>query len=110
MPETAQDKRFNKERWIWGILVAGISTVFGALLKSNGAYTASLERTVAQRDATLSFKDSACAIDKRNIASYYEGVIKSKDSTILALKDDKYRSVLDLLNVKKVNGKIKIEQ
>ncbi|SEA59268.1 hypothetical protein SAMN05192529_13134 [Arachidicoccus rhizosphaerae] len=106
----AETRNINKERWIWGILITGISTVFGALLKSNANYTASLERTVKQRDATITAKDSSCAQDKRSMASYYEGVIKNKDSTILALKDDKYRSVLDLLNVKKVNGKIKIEQ
>jgi len=106
MPE----KSFNKERWIWGILVAGISTVFGAYVSSNNSYNHSLVQTIAQRDATIVQNDSNCDRKLRNQGSYYEGVIKVKDSTILALKDDKYRSVLDLLNVKKVNGKIKIEQ
>lgn len=103
-------QRFNKERFWWVTFSVAISTVFGALLKSNGNYTASLERTVAQRDATIAQNDSNCAAEKRRIAGYYEGVIRNKDSTILALKDDKYRSVLDLLNVKKVNGNLKIEQ
>lgn len=103
-------KSFNKERFWWVSFSIAISAIFGAYIKSNNKYNSSLEKQNAQKDRSIIVKDSSCAADKRNLAQYYEGVIKGKDSTILALKDDKYRSVLDLLNVKKVNGQIKIQQ
>jgi len=106
MPE----KSFNKERFWWVAFAGAISAVWAWSLSVAKDANAFKDKIIAQQSGSLAFKDSACAIDKRNIAQYYEGVIKTKDSTILALKDDKYRSVLDLLNVKKVNGKIKIEQ
>lgn len=106
MPE----KSFNKERFWWVSFAAVVTALWAWGKASQADANAFKDKIIAQQSGQLAFKDSACAIDKRNMASYYEGVIRNKDSIILALKDDKYRSVLDLLNVKKVNGKIKIEQ
>lgn len=109
-PNQMAEKSFNKERFWWVAFAGAISAVWFWSLSVAKDANAFKDKVISQQSAQLTFKDSACAIDKRNIAKYYEGVIRGKDSIILALKDDKYRSVLDILNVRKVNGKIKIEQ
>lgn len=103
-------KSFNKERFWWVSFSLAISTLFGVYIKSNNNYATSLEKKNAQKDVIIATNQTNCDTKLRNQGNYYEGVIRNKDSTILALKDDKYRSVLDILNVRKVNGRIKIEQ
>lgn len=103
-------KSFNKERFWWVAFASAITALWVWGQTSQKRVIETKDSVIQMQQRNQDRTDSACATDKHNMAAYYEGVIKDKDSTIFALKDDKYRSVLDILNVKKINGKIKIEQ